>query len=874
MRLFSSTLLVIFLGTSIHSETFCLARWEDRHDEEQTCWRITESDSGVNVLGHRRITGVSRSGTRSEYLSIRATGLAGTYVYAERAIPVARVIDELTPRIWLKSDRAGLQILARVVFPRDHDSEGKPISALIRGSLYTEVGSWQLLQIEQVPALVQRQVRALRSQLRSSISGREACINSLLINVLGGEGVTNVWIDSTSLDGFVSADSVIGPHDQSKHTVPLLDSKDTVKLPTRMQGSTLLANGNPFFPRLVDYQGEPFGYLRQLGFNGVMMEHIPSPELLAESRQEGLWVVCPAPRDMDRAVSYDGVLAWDLGHGLNCKNLAKTLELARRVRRSDPQTGRPLIVGPDSDSRAYSRIADVLLQHRLPLGTSFELAHYDQWLQQRTQFAEPGKPFWTSIQTEPRLNLVNHLATISGNPRTEMSLQPRQIRQLALSAVAAGARGIRFTSRARLDLDDAATQLRAKTLAWLNQELELIEAWTTVGNRPTLVDNQDNNGVRFTALTTDRSRLIIPLQVQAAAQFVIGSSGNGPLSFVIPTALASSEAYQLTASGLQPLRRGRVVGGTRVHIDRLDWHQLILTTEDPAVVRHVSQKLRRTAMRTAQLEFELAELNWQSIEQHLPDGQVLPLELTGLRKVLNVCRQTLAAGDYDSAYQLAIRVHRATDQWKHNQWTEVSKSLTTPVSHPCCMHHTSIIRQGQTAVRLSNARLSRNSLPGGDFENLDFMVESGWQQYRFEPPRIVSEVGLSRKNVRSGKHSLRLFASSTEKKSPSIPVESTLVWINSAAVPVRKGQMVCIKGWYYVARPMVDSFDGLLVFDSLGGPAMAERIREGASWQPFILYRKATIDRDITVTLALTGCGEIFVDDVTVHIVLADLAAG
>jgi len=190
------------------------------------------------------------------------------------------------------------------------------------------------------------------------------------------------------------------------------------------------------------------------------------------------------------------------------------------------------------------------------------------------------------------------------------------------------------------------------------------------------------------------------------------------------------------------------------------------------------------------------------------------------------------------------------------------------------MHHTSIIGQGQTAIRLSDARLSRNSLPGGDFENLDFMVESGWQQYRFEPPRIVSEVGLSRKNVRSGKYSLRLFASSTEKKSPSIPVESTLVWINSAAVPVRKGQLVCIKGWYYVARPMVDSFDGLLVFDSLGGPAMAERIRKGASWQPFVLYRRAASDSDLTVTLALTGCGEIFVDDVTVHIVLADLAAG
>ena len=43
----------------------------------------------------------------------------------------------------------------------------------------------------------------MRSQLGTDIDGREAYIQRVLLNVYGGPGVTNVWIDDLEIAGYV-----------------------------------------------------------------------------------------------------------------------------------------------------------------------------------------------------------------------------------------------------------------------------------------------------------------------------------------------------------------------------------------------------------------------------------------------------------------------------------------------------------------------------------------------------------------------------------------------------------------------------------------------------------------------------------------------
>jgi hypothetical protein len=77
--------------------------------------------------------------------------------------------------------------------------------------------------------------------------------------------------------------------------------------------------------------------------------------------------------------------------------------------------------------------------------------------------------------------------------------------------------------------------------------------------------------------------------------------------------------------------------------------------------------------------------------------------------------------------------------------------------------------------------------------------------------------------------------------------------------------MVCVRGRVRVAAPVRGSVDGLLIVDSLGGEALAERFGETKGWQGFVMYRAAPRDCEVTLTFALTGFGEALVDDVTIR---------
>jgi hypothetical protein len=57
-----------------------------------------------------------------------------------------------------------------------------------------------------------------------------------------------------------------------------------------------------------------------------------------------------------------------------------------------------------------------------------------------------------------------------------------------------------------------------------------------------------------------------------------------------------------------------------------------------------------------------------------------------------------------------------------------------------------------------------------------------------------------------------------------------------------------------------------MVYDSLAGPTLAERIPVTDGWREFVLYRAAPRDGEMTVTFALTGFGEAYLDNVTVSV--------
>ena len=101
-------------------------------------------------------------------------------------------------------------------------------------------------------------------------------------------------------------------------------------------------------------------------------------------------------------------------------------------------------------------------------------------------------------------------------------------------------------------------------------------------------------------------------------------------------------------------------------------------------------------------------------------------------------------------------------------------------------------------------------------------------------------------------------------------LERPPVWITSSPVPVRQGQLVRIHGWVQVPRPLSGGREGLLLFDSLTGPALGERVYATSGWREFSLYRAVPENGEMRVTIALTGLGEAWLDDLSVSLIDPD----
>ncbi len=560
--------ILALLGAAIPAWAQGLLR--DDFEGPEPSLRQSGGDAAYKVEAHLRVQQGAHSGRWCEFLKI--AGNNGTCAYFSRPIGTARVISELAPKVWLKADRGGLQIMAHVVLPRSTDpGSGKPLTTLVRGSDYQQVGVWQQLRIDNLPLLLERQVRVLRTQFGPGVDSREAYVDRILLNVYGGPGITNVWVDDLEVTGVVpseSAESTAAAETGPGGPMPAAPIARLTSLGSRgasrveLKSSLLMVDGKPFFPRAVEYRGEPLARLKSLGFNAIHLTQSPTQGLLDEAAGLGLWLIAPPPParqlesrsadtpDTKIGPQFDPVLVWDLGSGLARSELEATRRWAKLVQAADPRQ-RPLLCAADAELRDYTRFVNLLMARRDPLGTTLSLKNYMDWLRDRSQLARGGTPLWVTIQTEPAPRLLEQLSLLS--PRTApIGLQESQIRTLVHAALASRVRGICFASGSRLDASDMATQRRAAILELVNLELHLIDRWAAAGNSATNASTNDPS-VSGAVIETDRSRLLLPIYAPPGGQFVMGNSTVPKLSFKLLGVPEGNNAYELSLTSFRPL---------------------------------------------------------------------------------------------------------------------------------------------------------------------------------------------------------------------------------------------------------------------------------------------------------------------------------
>ena len=883
--------LLIFAGLATFSFTIpAVAQFKEEFESTTPTWERRETDCIISdsKWTQRRSNDIE---ARNRFESFDFQNGTGTQILVSHDVPPAFVIPELVPSVRVLASRPGVRLMARVVLPYTPSPNGEgPMTTVLTGPRYKNVGKWETLsfdlkQIQNEKDLKEKlkvETWLLRRKFGTKIDIRDAYVDKVVLNLYTGAGNTKVKIDDLELKGIVSADKIaqtvktVGSVKRDENLKKASSIQDVGKRPSIVQrdGSVLLVKKAPFFPRIVQHNGEPFNYLKAIGFNVLELKATATADQLRQAHDLEMWLVCPPPKSVGINpidFQFDRVLAWKVGDKLTGKDISVTQQRIREIRESDQREGRPIVANIQSSWSQLTQLTDVVSIGVEPLGSSFLASQYGDWIRQRRHITGNSKPIWADIQTELSRSLTSQIGILA-KKSPPIPVEPQQIKFLVYEAIAGGARGLRFLSRTRLDGIDPVARLRAKTIEWINAEIEQIEPWAGGGAVMDEVPTTQPQ-LKVTAINTNRSRLLLIQRPTHHEQYLAGDVPISSIGFNDPQAASNSSAYLLSESGLVSLPNSRGHAGTQIQIDNCPYSAAVVLTQNPLVVNKLTKSYERVGKQTlVQMRNELTQ-QWMAIMQLIDQqmgrmGKSSSAASGAFNQAANEYRnaQTQLNG---SSQQAAIDFLNRADErlafMRRDMITGPLGMFQSKTSTPFVSHTSLIPLHWELANRLRDVSWNPNGLAGGDFENLGMMMSNGWKNQRLEDNQFVTRVELSEAAKVDGAYGLKLSVAAQSQ--PPAVVDSTPLWISTPEIPIRGGQLVRIHGWVHVPQVIRGTHDGLMITDTLGGPDMAERIPVTKGWQEFSLYRGASKDGTIQVKFSLNGMGEALLDEVTIRMI-------
>lgn len=849
----------------------------DEFDAATPSWGLDSPTAiGQIVRQERLLNPTAADGASVERLVIVCP--PGESMRIAQAIGAAPVIDESRIAIRVRTNRPGLQIAARVVLPRTGSGTQPPQTLVVRGSRDEAPGGWRELEIRDLPILVTRQARVLRTGSDIPIDERGAYIDRVILIVPGGAGASEVLIDRLIVKGIAnetrpigdSASTVDGPEFPTNH--PSGPSRPSPVHSVRFSGTQIAVNDRPFFPRIVQYNGEELEFLARCGFNTVWMRETPSTEQLLAAQKLGIALVVPPPKEQilaEEAASWNPVMAWDLGERLAATQLDTVTAQAQTLRREDQILQRPLVLAPTDSLARFSRVADILLVGRRASLHDLKLENWKKDLHLVGQATRPGTPLWVRLDLDPSPELIRQVRILA--PHAAKPWQsPWRISSQARSAIDSGARGLVFASQQSLMTSDTNNRLMLAGCELLNRELILIEPWLVEGITTGSATCTDPTR-EAVVMQRKRVRLVAVRRLASATSIERAKPSTESHVIVVPGVLESAGAYLLTPGGLKSLALHRVSGGVRIPLDGVPAGAYILLTDDAVAVTEITRGVARGGARAAQIarflaveELRLAEQIGAQLGQ-MPEAQQAAQRSTATVKAeIAQADLAMAARNYEAAYRHLLA---ARDRLALLEAQLLERPATEPAlaSSPLDGSFPRLIDQWKLQWALKSLPHGDNLLFAGDCEELSQMMTNGWTHTRYPVPGVESAVELTADQPQQGTRSLRMQAQRSNASAAEPEHDLAAVWIASPEVSITPGQTVEIAGWVWV--PPRQSC-GLTITDSLGGEELALNANPAPSWQPFRMIRTAADSSTVQVEFALYGCGEARIDGVMIRPVL------
>jgi hypothetical protein len=352
-----------------------------------------------------------------------------------------------------------------------------------------------------------------------------------------------------------------------------------------------------------------------------------------------------------------------------------------------------------------------------------------------------------------------------------------------------------------------------------------------------------------------------------------GMPDNNSTQLTVPGVSEGYNVYELTPVELRPLRHRRTAGGTSIQIEDFSLVSLVLITPDPLVKTSMSQRIQAMRPKAVKLQRELSALILAQVEatsqRFIGQTQLPPvaMSISAARADLARADQMLATGDMSGAYFASRNAILPLGRWKREAWVRAVTPLTSPIASPLATCFNTLPEHLQFMAMIAKSPVGENKLAGGDAEDLPTMLQSGWKNFQRTQTDVESSVELSPMAPFNGRSSLHLQARSTKPDAAATVIESPPLEIGTASVRLGQGDIVRIRGQVRIPTAISGSVDGLMIVDSLGGEALAERIGQTNGWREFVLYRAAPQAGEVSLNFKLTGLGEAWIDDVSISFV-------
>jgi len=910
--------------------------------------RVDEQEHDISTLSFK-------SQPSSEHIKLTAEAATGdsAYIYYYYDTPPAPITELLTAGVWVKATKTGIQLRARVVFPKEPDPANPqlPLTTLIVGKTYNKSRSWEKLTLDDVPELLGRHLPVLQTKIGRAVNTTDAYIDRLVLNLYTGPGSVDVCVDDLDIGPVKERtdNATIGntgiPVGRAKPT-PASGAHGRL---VEQRGGGIYVDGKPFLFRAIRHTGTPLYVLRQAGFDSLWLPPESSPELLDEATREG-WMVIPSVpltnlqsndvaivnREADNLAKalrgYGGidVLFWDLGRGCKAEQADKVIQTCDAIRSQDPR--RPRGANVLDGFQAFSPYLDVVGAYRWPLFTNLDMLRYRDWLSQRKSLVADRATYWSWIQ--------NHvpdwyISTVMGQQPTDsftdpIGPHPEQVRLMAYIALACGCRGLGFWSD-RFLADSHQGRDRLQGMALLNAEIDMLSpAIMVLRDRPLWLPTSEPK-VRAALLQGDRGAVLLPIWFGQNTQFVPEQGSVAALKITVPLIAEGADPWRITPAGVECLANmtKKVVGGTELIIPEFDYVTPIVFTNDRAglvvwwqdYVRKYGRLAARWSLDMAAVEYQKVYATYVKLKALGVNGRESERLFAEAATFHERARQDFAAELYSKSYQGALRALRPLRVLMSDCWTKATASLDVPTASPYAVSFFSLPKHWELFRELQTRRPGQNLLPYGQFEpdgdiripDSGIQVDTlpGWTarhgtlevdrvtvEAKLINPRTLEEKstprpapkpvqgmwkagreihppdeGYVRPTPELGKSSLRLQVQRILEydkdgkpiEAYPVPLERTFLAVDSPPVKLPPGTLVRVSAWIKIPKDIQGTADGVLFHDDAGGEPLAVRTTKCTEWKQYHLYRVVPANGQISVTLALTGVGTAYFDNVMIE---------